>query len=372
MSELARILVVDDSRLVRMALVRNLKGHFDIQEEADGEAAWQQLLLDRSIRAVVSDLQMPKLDGYGFLERVRSSKQKRLTEMPFIIVSGEETEEERERARSLGASDFVTKGAGSTELVARLNNLLALVSSREDLEAGREAMVHDPVSGLYSRKYLDEQAAQAYSQAARSGIELCAMVLGFDGFEQLHERLGPELAERVGTRFAKMLAGRVRQEDSLGHFAPGQYAIVAPGTSPLQLKGFAERVREAVAAAQIPVQGQPVSLTVSIGVASTPVDSVVSAEALLELAATRMREAMAAGGNRVCLGGEGPPVLRELKLQRALELLAARQTDIVRPHLGRLGMEILPLLALLNQEFALNLPMAEIERQMSDRAAKTT
>jgi hypothetical protein len=35
-------------------------------------------------------------------------------------------------------------------------------------------------------------------------------------------------------------------------------------------------------------------------------------------------------------------------------------------------MEILPLLALLNQEFALNLPMAEIERQMSDRAAKTT
>ncbi|RQW78612.1 MAG: response regulator, partial [Methylococcus sp.] len=49
MTDLVRILVVDDSRLVRMALARNLKGTFDVREEGDGEAAWQQLLLDHSI-----------------------------------------------------------------------------------------------------------------------------------------------------------------------------------------------------------------------------------------------------------------------------------------------------------------------------------
>ena len=113
MTDQVRILVVDDSRLVRMALARNLKGTFDVREEGDGEAAWQQLLLDNTIRAVISDLQMPKLDGAGLLQRVRASKQRRLQEMPFIVVSGEETEEERERVRQLGASDFVTKGAGS-------------------------------------------------------------------------------------------------------------------------------------------------------------------------------------------------------------------------------------------------------------------
>ena len=45
MMDLVRILVVDDSRLVRMALARNLKGTFDVREEGDGEAAWEQLLL---------------------------------------------------------------------------------------------------------------------------------------------------------------------------------------------------------------------------------------------------------------------------------------------------------------------------------------
>jgi diguanylate cyclase (GGDEF)-like protein len=368
---MTRILVVDDSRLVRMALVRNLKGTFDVVEEGDGEAAWQQLLLDRTIKAVVSDLQMPKLDGYGLLQRVRASTQKRLQEIPFIVVSGEETEEEREKARSLGVSDFVTKGAGSAEILVRLTNLLTLAEARENLEASREEMVHDPVSGLYTRKYLGEQATQAYSQTARSGLELCAMVLGFDGYDLLNERLGSELAERVATRFAKMLAGRVRQEDSLGHFGPGRYAIVSPGTSPVQLKGFAERVREAVAAAQIPVPGQqPVSLTVSVGVASLPVDTVTGADALLALAEERMSQAMAAGGNRVCLGEAAEPVLRDLKLAHALEFLAAGRPEPVRPHLGRLGIEVLPLLTLLNQELRLNLPLAEIEQRLRDRVSQ--
>jgi len=360
MADLQRILVVDDSRLVRMALVRNLKGQFDVREEGDGESAWQQLILDHSIRAVISDLQMPKLDGFGLLQRVRASKQRRLQEMPFIVVSGEETEEERERARQLGVSDFVTKGAGSTEILTRLTNLLALSAAREDIEVGRESMVQDPGSGLFSRKYLEHQATQALSHATRSGVELCIMVLGFDAFDQVRERLG--------TRFAKMLAGKVRQEDSLGHYAPGQYAIVAPGTSPLLFTGFAERVREAVEVANVPAQGQPVSLTVSVGVASVPADSVASAQALLELAGQRMYEAMRAGGNRIVSGEGGPATLRQIKVQRALELLSARRSEVVRPHLGQLGVELLPLLHLMNQDLGLNLPMAEIERRLRDRA----
>jgi diguanylate cyclase (GGDEF)-like protein len=370
MTDLVRILVVDDSRLVRMALARNLKGTFDVREEGDGEAAWEQLLLDHSIRAVISDLQMPKLDGAGLLQRVRASKQSRLRELPFIVVSGEETEEERERVRLLGASDFVTKGSGSAEILTRLNNLLALVAARENLEAGRESMVQDPGSGLFSRKYLEHQASQALSHATRSGVELCIMVLGFDAFDQACERLGPDLAERVGTRFAKMLAGKVRTEDSLGHFGPGQFAIVAPGTSPLLFTAFAERVREAVEVAHVPVQGQPVSLTVSIGVASFPVDDVESAPALLELAGQRMREGMQAGGNRIVTGEAGPAVMRQIKLPRALELIAARRSEVVRPHLGQLGVELLPLLQLMNQDLGLNLPMAEIERRLRDRASE--
>ena len=119
MTDPVRILVVDDSRLARMALASKLRGTYQVHEESDGESAWQKLLVDPSISAVISDLQMPRLDGAGLVQRVRASKQPRLQGMPIIVVSGDEGEAERERVRQLGASDFVTKGSGTSEILSR-------------------------------------------------------------------------------------------------------------------------------------------------------------------------------------------------------------------------------------------------------------
>lgn len=366
MSDRVRILVVDDSRLVRKALVRNLSEGFDVVEEGDGEAAWQLLILDNTIRAVISDLQMPKLDGAGLLARVRASKQRRLLEMPFIVVSGEETEAERQRVRQLGASDFVTKGAGSAEILTRLNNLLALAAARENLEAGRESMVKDPDTGLYSRTYLEHQATQTLSQARRAGVDLCIMVLGFDAFDKVRERLGPQMAERVGILFARMLAGKVRTEDSLGHFGPGQFAIIAPGTSQLLFTSFAERIRQAVEVAHVPVQGQPVALTVGVGVASIPADTVDSAAHCLNSPASACLRAWppaaTASSAGACRRRSGRSSYRR-------RWSFSRRSEIVRPHLPQLGLEVLPLLHLLNQELNLNLPMADIESRLHDRTS---
>lgn len=366
MSALPRILVVDDSRVVRVSLARHLKDSYDVKEEGDGEAAWQTLVLDHEIQAVISDLQMPKVDGYELLERLRTSKLRRLQELPFILVSGQESEEELARAKALGASDFVTKGAGSTEILTRLNNLLALSQARENLAAGREQMAQNPATGLYTRKYLELQAAQALSHAARHGHEVSAMVLGFDGFEALSQRLGADKAEAVGTRIARMLAGKMRQEDSLGHFGAGQFAVVSPGTPPAFCATFAERVRAAVESARLTFHGEPVALTVSIGVAGVPRDAADSAAALLELAGQRMRAAMQLGGNCIEAGGS-LPATQPLALQQALELLAANRPAAVVPHLDSLAERLLPLLRLMNQELGLALPLAEVEHRLSER-----
>ena len=366
-ANLPRILIVDDSRVVRVSLIRHLKGAYEVREEGDGEAAWQSLVVDHSIQAVISDIQMPKLSGFQLLERVRTSKLRRLQQLPFILVSGEETGDERAKARLLGVSDFVSKGAGSAEILIRLNNLLALSNAQESLDTDRELMVQDPVSGLFTRKFLELQTTQALSHSARHGVDTSVMVLGFDGFEGLRKRLGAQLAEDVGTRFAKMLATKMRQEDSLGHFGPGQYAVVSPGTAVGFCATFAERVREAVELARLSVQGESVAVTVSIGLASVPVDPVTSAADILALAGGRMMKAMQEGGNRTEAGG-ALPKSRPISINHALELLAANRAGPVKPHLETLLQQLLPLLSLMNQELDLTLPMAEIERRLSERS----
>ena len=70
MTALPRILLVDSSRTVRTGLAKHLDGRFDVREESDGEAAWQTLVLDNTIQVVISDLQLPKLNGFELLERL--------------------------------------------------------------------------------------------------------------------------------------------------------------------------------------------------------------------------------------------------------------------------------------------------------------
>ncbi|MBS1191620.1 MAG: diguanylate cyclase [Rhodocyclaceae bacterium] len=370
MSGLPRILIVDDSRIVRISLANQLKGHYDIREESDGEGAWQALVLDHDLQAVISDLQMPKLDGFGLLERVRSSKLRRLQQLPFILVSGEETEEERGRAKALGVSDFITKGIGSNEILTRLDHLLALSNARESLDTSREHMVRDTETGLFSRKYLELQAAQALSHAARHHGQVSVLVLSLDRYDAICAQLGAPMAEQVGNRLAKMLAAKIRQEDSLGHYEPGRYAIVSPGTAPATCVIFAERVRQAVEAAHIAAHGQRVALTVSVGVASVPEARVSSAGALLELAGSRMREAMQAGGNRIVSGGpgQGEAPTRPMSIQQAIDLLRTGRPEPVLSLLPALGLQVLPLLQLLDKELGLALPLAEIEQQLITRA----
>ncbi|HZX32463.1 MAG TPA: diguanylate cyclase [Rhodocyclaceae bacterium] len=370
MSGLPRILVVDDSRIVRVSLVNRLKGHYEIREEADGEAAWQVLVLDHDLQAVISDLQMPKLDGFGLLERVRSSKLRRLQQIPFIMVSGEETEEERQKAKALGVSDFLTKGSGTAEVLTRLDHLLALTKAKQNLEESQDHMVQDPRSGLFTRKYLELQTAQALSHAARHDSPVSVMVLGLDHYPTVCQQLGEEVAEQLANRLAKMLADKIRREDSLGHFEKGQYAIVSPGTSATAYAVFAERVRQAVEAAHVASHGQRVALTVSVGVAAVPEDRVMSAGGLLDIAGKRMQDAARAGGNRVVQGGAGQVVEapKAITLQQALDLLTAGRPEAVKPHLSALGKQLGPLLALLDKELALGLPLADLEKKLSEGA----
>ena len=68
-----RILVLDGSRVVRATLAKRLAGHFEIVEEGDGESAWQRLMLDGRIAAVISGISPPRLVARDLLARLRRS-----------------------------------------------------------------------------------------------------------------------------------------------------------------------------------------------------------------------------------------------------------------------------------------------------------
>lgn len=369
---LPRVLIVDDSRMVRATIIKRIREHYDFREEVDGEAGWQALVLDSSIQLVISDLSMPVLDGYGLLTRIRGARLERIRDIPVLMISGDEEEAARERAKALGASDFITKSVGTAELLARIDSLVKLTQMQKRLHENLEQQVQDSDTGLFTRKYIELQTAQAMSHAMRHDGQVSAMVIGFDQFDDLLKVHGEEVMKNLHLRFAKMLAGKVRKEDSTGHFTGNQFVIVSPGTPYPACASFANRLREAVELANISLQGQRLSLTVSIGVANSPADSVTSAGALLELANARVRKAREGGGNRVCACDvKASNEVLPPSLAHAIELIKAGHDRVVVPHLLTLGRLILPLLRVMERELKLGLPLAEMERRVLDQSQET-
>lgn len=370
-----RVLIVDDSRIVRATIIKQIRSSFDVREEGDGEAGWGALVIDPSVQVVISDLSMPRLDGYGLLQRIRASKITRIRELPVIMISGDEDEAARIKAKDLGATDFITKGTGTVELLTRLETVVKLAKAREALEETRDQVVVDPVTGLLSRALLLRQSEQAISRANRHMEEVTALVIGFDQMDELIGHHGANIPDLLLTQFGRLLAQKVRKEDSLGRLAREEIAVLCPGTPIKASSSFALRLRESVEAASIQYQGQALRVTISIGLASNILDGIDAGDAMLDLAQRRMRQARDAGGNRV-LGAGDMPVARRAAVPSAVESvdhalaqLAAGERGEVQSRLAALGLRVLPLLSLIDRHFGLGLPLAEIEKKI--RAASS-
>lgn len=365
-----RILIVDDSRIVRATIIKRVRDRFDVREEVDGEAGWEALLIDPTLQLVVTDHTMPRLDGYGLIERIRASRVGRIRDIPVIMISGDEDEESRQRAKDLGATDFITKGTGAAELLARLDSLVDLGRAHEALEEARADSLTDPDTGLLTPGALLKQAFHIFSFARRHGTPAGALVIGIDRFEALAEEVGRPVADELLKRFAALLASFVRKEDALGRWHGNRFAVVTPGVDAQHAALFAERLRGAIAGASIEHAGRSLPVTMTAGISSCPADG-DQAEALLTAAEQRLAAGMTAGGDRVAAGAIDAAA-SGASIDEALAHLAAGRQEAVRGQLPALAWRLLPLLGMLARELDVDLPLDAVERRLSARVASET
>ena len=120
-----RILVVDDDAVTRDLLrgVLERAGH-EVREAGDGRAGLRDLYAV-SPDLVILDVEMPELDGWATLERIRD-----LSDVPVLMLTARETELERVRGLHGGADDYVVKPFGHQELAARVQALLRRAGDR--------------------------------------------------------------------------------------------------------------------------------------------------------------------------------------------------------------------------------------------------
>ncbi|HEC18788.1 MAG TPA: response regulator [Gammaproteobacteria bacterium] len=125
---MANILIADDSAFLRRILCASLRdmGH-TVVEAADGQEALK-MALDQSFDMLISDINMPILDGLDLVEKLRALPDYK--NIPILILSGESSRDIKQRGKDLGITGWMVKPFNPERLMAVINKTVGLQATK--------------------------------------------------------------------------------------------------------------------------------------------------------------------------------------------------------------------------------------------------
>jgi len=118
-----KVLTVDDSRTIRnMLLVTLTNAGFETVQAEDGIEGLE-VLEESNPDVIVTDIDMPRLDGFGFIEGVRQNEKYRA--IPILVLTTESDPEKKNRAREAGATGWIVKPFDPNKLIAAIERVTA-------------------------------------------------------------------------------------------------------------------------------------------------------------------------------------------------------------------------------------------------------
>ena len=118
-----QILVVDDAALMRRRIESSLSPQgYEITTCEDGMDAWQWLQSHKQPALLITDIEMPRMDGFTLIDRCRQAGYT----LPILVISSRLAEEWSRETSRLGATDYLTKGFSTSELVNKVSSLITL------------------------------------------------------------------------------------------------------------------------------------------------------------------------------------------------------------------------------------------------------
>src|SRR6056297_355954 len=285
-SAAARILFVDDSRLMRFAGKRFLAQHFDVVVAEDGRQAWELLQQDDAIKVVITDLLMSELDGIELIRRIREAEHGRIRALPVLVVTSVEEKAGRRRALDVGANDLVPKPFSGADLVEPVQEYLRRSAAQNDSRR-QPARLANIVS---TRDELTHRLEQIDSFHDRHGLEFSILHVQLDDYDEIATHHGLNWAESMMRHLERVLAREVHVEDTVGRSDDSVFSVILMATPAGGAKQLRARLREHLARNPARFPGRTIEMKVSFGIQCPGTGEGHSAEAMLRTGLDRLAE----------------------------------------------------------------------------------
>lgn len=264
------ILVVDDSMSARNHIYELLRRrNFTVYKAEHGQEALTILAAHKDIKMVITDLEMPVMDGIELTNKIRKHHSRE--QIAIIGISGATNGVHSARFIKNGADDFLRKPFCPEEFYCRITQTL---DSLNNIEHIQKAANTDFLTELPNRRAFIRDAAQAIQYFINNQIPYAFAMLDIDHFKKVNDNYGHD----AGDHILKVMALYLRKffgSAQIARLGGEEFAIVASGDNEEEIFTRLDNFRRTISAVQVSFDNKKINFSVSIGV-------VFNSDALLE------------------------------------------------------------------------------------------
>lgn len=310
-NEKTTILVVDDSDTQRQFLTYILRNEkYQVIEAKDGLQGLNTAR-EKKPELIITDILMPTMDGYELISNLKQDKS--LENIQIILYTAEYQEQEAiSFGKIFGINHYLNKPTEKDELLKTVVHALHekthrsklvnpeeiskkhldLVNSKlykqvhdleklkQDLDARiaertkeletlnqklRDDSIHDPLTGLYNRRYLDDAIEREISRSDRNQKSFAVVMLDIDFFKKTNDEYGHLAGDIVLHRLAKILKNNMRKLDFVCRYGGEEFIIILVGIEEKEVFGKLENIRTEIEQLEIIALENKIKSTVSMG-----------------------------------------------------------------------------------------------------------
>ncbi len=299
------ILIVDDNRLQRSVLEANLKtAGYDVVSAENGREALE-IFRKGYFPIVMTDWIMPEMSGLELCRAIRQDESGRYTYI--IILTSLDSKNDIIAGLEAGADEYLVKPPHQAELTSRLKTARRILdlehSQQRYIETIKNLSLVDPVSGVFSRRYMDERIQQEIKRAYRYERSLSIILVGINLFEQTVVTHGHFAGDLIIKSCADSLVEAVRKDvDWIARYGQDSFAAIMPETDSAGAMIVAKRLRIRIASLVMKMYDKELKITASFGVSGFTASQQklgFTADILLDKADHNLSLAREEGGNTI-------------------------------------------------------------------------
>jgi len=287
-----RVLVVDDSvtsRAIQAAILNVL--HFTPVEANDGVEALEILQNNPDISMVITDYEMPRMNGVELVAKVRQTHHKE--NLPIIGISASDNKSLSVQFLKHGASDFLKKPYLEEEYQFRVMQCLEIM---EHISMIRKFAYFDSLTQLHNRRFFFDRCPQIYSQMVERKHKMSLAMMDVDHFKKINDTYGHDGGDLVLKKIAELIKKHFPQPSIPARFGGEEFCVFIPELGLDSMLHSMESFREGVAAISVPHENRQISTSISIGITENPYSKL---EEMISMSDRALYKAKQDGRNRV-------------------------------------------------------------------------